>query len=49
MAIPSDIRLFLDEYPEQDDHLEANDNINFYRNETPSRPDGLLLIDIHRM
>lgn len=47
VTLPADVRLFLEEYRNQEDHLDAKDNLKFYSNELACRPDGLLIEEIH--
>ncbi|KAF9454697.1 hypothetical protein P691DRAFT_804044 [Macrolepiota fuliginosa MF-IS2] len=47
MAIPQDVREFIDEYPDIGDDPEASENLDFYSNILRCRPDNRLIDEIH--
>lgn len=46
MSLPSDVQRFLTRYNDQEDHPEAEDNLKFYSNSIPCRPDELLIEEV---
>jgi hypothetical protein len=48
LSLPQDIQLFLDCYSNEENLPDANDNLRFYSNTLPCRPDELLIEDIHK-
>lgn len=47
LAVPRDIREFIDGYPGIGDDPEAFMNLEFYSNTLRCRPDNLLIDEIH--
>lgn len=48
VELPNDIQLFLARYNDREDNPGAQDNLQFYANLVPCRPDGLLIDEIHQ-
>lgn len=48
IAIPRDVRLFLDNYPDQEDDETQSANLEFYSNKRKSQPDNVLISEIHQ-
>ena len=47
LAVPRDVREFLDGYPEGHDDSDLSANFEFYSNKRTCRPDNLLIEDLH--
>ena len=45
-SLPRDVQAFIDNYPDQEDS-GRRDNLKFYSNQLRSRPDGLLIDEMH--
>lgn len=47
MAVPRDVREFIDAYPGIKDDLKATENLGFYSNTVRCRPDQKTIDEIH--
>lgn len=46
-AIPSDVKMFLDDYPGNRDDTSLSANLEFYSNRRRCQPDNVLIREIH--